>query len=126
VEGQFEAHLIKIAIERRLTSSEVNRLGRFREGYQQLRESIEEGVDLPFRVQHSAEAHNAYVAFKALSVQFAALLGGRGWMWRRPFLPIRMMRPTRWQGQQAFVRVNSWRTAAGTDKNLWWSDPGGA
>jgi hypothetical protein len=117
-EGQFEALLVKIAIERRLSREEVGRLGRFREGYQQLRESIEEGekgIELPFRVQFNSEERDAYLAFKDLSVEFAALLQGRSWPLGRPTLP---------QGQQAFIEVTSWRVSDPSKKKLWWRDPG--
>ena len=66
-EGQFEALLIKIALERRLSQPEISRLGRFREGYQRLRESIENKKELPFRVQYDDDKVSAYVAFKSLS-----------------------------------------------------------
>ena len=122
-EGQFEALLVKIAIERRLSPGEVGRLGRFREGYQQLRESIEAGVELPFRVQFSDDERSAYVAFKSLSVEFAALLSGRrhtfvleSETWGRPTLP---------QSQKGFVEVTSWRVSARGAKTSWWKDPGG-
>lgn len=55
----------------------MSRLGRFREGYQQLRESIEAGTELPFRVQVNDDNRSSYVTFKSLTVKFAALLGGR-------------------------------------------------
>jgi hypothetical protein len=74
VEGVFDALLVKIATERRLSDDEIRRLGRFREGYQRLRESIEKSRPVPFRVQYQREEAMAYVAFKALSVEFAALL----------------------------------------------------
>jgi hypothetical protein len=126
-EGQFEALLIKIAIERRLSASEIDRLGRFREAYQQLRESIEVGVHVPFRVQYSDDERSAYVAFKSLSVEFAALLGGRPWTIRRLlFLDSKMRgRPALREGQQAFVQVTSWRVAKDAPKTRWWCDPGG-
>jgi len=76
-EGQFEALLIKIAIERRLRTSELDRMARFREGYQRLRECIEADVDLPFSIQHGSKERSAYVAFKSSSVEFAGLVGGR-------------------------------------------------
>ena len=63
VEGDFETLLVKIAVERHVTDDEVQRLGRFREGYQQLRECIEGDKPLPFRVQFDAEQVRAYVAF---------------------------------------------------------------
>jgi hypothetical protein len=125
-EGQFEALLIKIAVERRLSKEQLNRLGRFREGYQQLREAIEANVELPFRVQFCDDERSAYVAFKSLSVEFAALLHGRRWtLARHPSLNHeRWGRPTLSEGERAFVSVTSWRVAAGP-KSLWWKDTGG-
>ncbi|MGH2787810.1 MAG: hypothetical protein ACRDJV_07845 [Actinomycetota bacterium] len=126
-EGQFEALLIKIAIERRLSDAEVSRLGRFREGYQQLRESIETGVELPFRVQYNDDERSAYMAFKSLSVEFATLLGGRSLSRTQgPFLLHKTWgRPTLPQSQRAFVEVTSWRVSGTGPKRLWWRDPGG-
>lgn len=132
-EGQFEALLTKIAIERRLSEPEITRLGRFREGFQQLRESIETGVKLPFRVQYVGDERSAYVAFKALSVEFATLLGRPRWT---PSLRPRSRprggsrgrtwgRPTLGQSQDAFVAVTSWRVADAAPKKLWWANPGG-
>lgn len=123
-EGQFEALLVKIAIERRLSQGEVGRLGRFREGYQQLRESIEAGVEVPFRVQFDSDERSAYVAFKSLSVEFASLLGARG------RTPLRLFRgretwgtPKLREGQKSFLEVTSWRVPDG-EKSLWWRAPG--
>jgi hypothetical protein len=107
-EGQFEALLVKLAIERRLSEAQIERLGRFREGYQQLRESIEQGVELPFRVQFNDDERNAYVAFKALSVEFAALLGRRRGTVR---------------SQRRLVAITSWRVT-GDNKQRWWRNPG--
>jgi hypothetical protein len=122
VEGTFEALLVKIATERRLNADQIRRMGRFREGYQQLRESIEKRQEVPFRVQYRAEDVSAYLAFKALSVEFAALLSApirvfHSSTWSRPPLP---------EAQRAFVQVTSWRashTAADT-KHAWWSAKG--
>jgi hypothetical protein len=111
VEGQFEALLVKIANERHLNPDQLRHLGRFREGYQQLRESIEKREKLPFRVQYDATQQSAYVAFKALTVEFATLLARSSWS-RRPKLPKR---------QEAFVQVTSWRVAGG-EKSMWFSD----
>jgi hypothetical protein len=125
-EGQFEALLIKIAIERRLSKAQVGRLGRFREAYQRLRECIEEEADLPFWVQGSIDTRSPYVAFKDLSVEFAALLQGRSWASALGALgrgePVG--RPTLSQGQEAFIRVTSWRVADPSQKDTWWKDPG--
>jgi hypothetical protein len=117
VEGQFEALLLKIATERRLTSDQSRRLGRFREGYQRLRETIEKESDMGFWVTGSPEAVGQYVTFKALSVEFAALLG-HSFTWRRP---SSWLRPSLKDSQRAFLAVTSWRVA-GNDKSKWWID----
>jgi hypothetical protein len=121
-EGQLL--LIKIAIERRLSPPEVERLGRFREGYRQLRESIEAGAKLPFRVQYDDDKRNAYVAFKSLSAELAALLDGRRRTHRVRLLPRHETwgRPTLSQGQKKVVEVTSWRIPDGVAKTLWWSN----
>jgi hypothetical protein len=113
IEGQFESLLIKIGQERRLSVSQNERLGRFREGYQQLREAIEDNQDLPFRVQFEDDKVDAYVAFKSLAVEFASLAAG-GW---------RLRRPTLHESQRAVVAITSWRTT-GNRKEYWWRDPG--
>jgi hypothetical protein len=122
VEGTFEALLVKIATERRLSADQIRRLGRFREGYQQLRESIEKRREVPFRVQYHHKEVAAYMAFKALSVEFAALLSSpvnllQASTWRRPSLR---------DGQDAFVQVTSWRPEAKTadSHHDWWSAKG--
>jgi hypothetical protein len=120
VEGGFEVLTLKIATERHLSDAQLRHLGRFREGYQQLRERIEKLEELPFRVQYDAQQVKAYVAFKALSVEFGRLLRGRGLRlshrrtWRHPALV---------EAQNAFVAVTSWRTT-GDSKDSWWEDPG--
>lgn len=122
VEGTFETLLVKIATERKLNADQIRRLGRFREGYQQLRESIERRQKVPFRVQYQAENVSAYLAFKALSVEFAELLSApirvfRSSTWSRPPLP---------EAQDTFIQVTSWRPspAAPATEHEWWSAEG--
>lgn len=130
-EGQFEALLVKVALERRLTASELMRLGRFREGYQRLRECIEDKVDLPFSIQKGDEERSAYAAFKSGSVEFATLVSSR--RRRRSFLRwafdlTRRLAPSPWspleRSQRNFIEMTSWRVADDASKNLWFSDPG--
>jgi hypothetical protein len=120
IEGSFEVLTVKIATSRHLTEPQLRHLGRFREGYQQLRESIEKRERLPFRVQYEDTEVKAYVAFKALSVEFARLLRGRGSSWSRP---PSWRRPALGEAQEAMVKVTSWRTA-GDRKSSWWCDAG--
>ena len=119
IEGSFEVLTVKIATSRHLNDLDLRHLGRFREGYQQLRECIEHDEELPFRVQYEPYKVKAYVAFKALSVEFARLLRGRGSSWS----PKSWRRPTLEEAQEAMVKVTSWRTT-GNRKEAWWSDPG--
>ena len=125
-EGQFEALLIKIVNERRLSLAERDRLGRFREGYQQLRKSIEDDEELAFRVTRDNE-RTAYAAFKSLAVEFAALLDGRRRAPARHPLSLREMgrRPTLEQAQVAFAAVTGWQVSPGALKESWWKDFGG-
>lgn len=121
-EGQFEALLIKIAIERRLRTPELDRMARFREGYQRLRECIEADVALPFSIQHRSNDRSAYVAFKSSSVEFAGLVSGRrraSPVWVSRILPQRYGRLA--TAQLNFIEMSSWRVA-GSSKDLWWKD----
>jgi hypothetical protein len=120
VEGELETLLLKIATSRHLTAAEISRLGRFREGYQRLRDAIETDQDLPFRVQHYDEAIEAYATFKALSIDFARRLRGRG---------TRLGSPSTWftrpgveQAQDVFVQLTSWRSHNG--ESQWHCSPG--
>jgi hypothetical protein len=115
VEGEFEVLTVKITTERHLTDPQLRHLGRFREGYQQLRECIENIERLPFRVQYVEEEVKAYVAFKALSVEFARLLRGRGSTWLRP---KSWRRPSLVEAQEAMVKVTSWRTTGNRKTSL--------
>ncbi|MEV0029827.1 hypothetical protein [Nocardia sp. NPDC050793] len=135
-EGQFEALLIKIATERRLSNKEIERLGRFREGYQQLRNTIEAGATvstlsesnkLPFKVRGNLDEIGPYIAFKMLAVEFARLVEGQTGL--RRLLP----RPTRKSAEVSFIKVTSWRpvwippssAAANAPESSWWLGPGG-
>ena len=59
-EGKMEAILMKVASERKLTSEQLDALGLYRQGYQQLRESIQESGSLSW----NRSEHPEYVAFK--------------------------------------------------------------
>jgi hypothetical protein len=71
-EAKLEATLVRLASERALTSKDVETLGRFRQRYQQLRESIRDNV--PLEWDHSE--HPDYVEFKTLAPQVAAIIIG--------------------------------------------------
>lgn len=103
-EGKFEALLVKIAVERRLRRAERARLGRFREGYQSLREHIETDRELRWNVQSGDAGQVApYVAFKALAVEFARLLSAP---WTRL---VPWARPSLHHAAESLLRITSWR-----------------
>jgi hypothetical protein len=111
IEGVFEALLVKIATERRLNQGEIRRMARFRESYQELRNSMKADKKLPFRVQYDPEHVKAYLAFKVLSIEFSSLLGRRG----RKLNPRTWFRPSPRRQQETFVQITSWRSTG-----LWW------
>ncbi len=76
VEGGFEALLVKLASERRLTDEDKLMLGSFREGYQMLRERIRENRPLDWWSSdiHGGAGFRQYHAFKALAEYVAHLL----------------------------------------------------
>lgn len=140
-EGQFEALLVKISIERRLTALELMRLARFREGYQRLRECIEDNVDLPFSIQKTPEERSAYAAFKSGSVELAILVSTRRRRRTSPRWTSKLRRwfvRSRWssahhlheaptpleRSQRNFIEMTSWRVSEGHSKDSWWTDPG--
>jgi hypothetical protein len=69
-EASTESIILKIVTELPLSSVEVEDLGRFRQGFQSLREAIRE--DKPLDWLHSEAP--PYVAFKRLSCRVAAML----------------------------------------------------
>jgi hypothetical protein len=71
-EARLEATLVRLASERTLTSEQIATLGRFRQRYQQLRETIRDNKPLPW--DHSE--HPKYAEFKKLAQQAAAIVAG--------------------------------------------------
>jgi hypothetical protein len=116
LEAEFEALLLKVASERRLSRRERDYTGRLREGWQELREGIEERRKLPFRVQYDDDKIANYVAFKALAVSFGILL--KAVTWSRPRT---WTRPSRRSAQRSFVQITSWRSGS---PEGWARDPG--
>jgi hypothetical protein len=74
-ESTVEATLVKLSLEIDLDENDINNLGRFRQAFQQLRESIRDNVILPWPSGDCPE----YRTFKALSVVVAALLNNSEW-----------------------------------------------
>jgi hypothetical protein len=114
VEGKFEALLVKVATERPLDADQMRRLGRFREAYQSLRESIEQRRSLDWNVRGRDDHVQPYVAFKVLSTEFARLLS-----------PSALRRPSRDAAGQALVTITSWRPEEGAPSH-WWDAAGSA
>ncbi|MEV6041156.1 hypothetical protein AB0L65_59350 [Nonomuraea sp. NPDC052116] len=82
VEGNLEAALIKIVLERRLTEDDLLLLGCFRQAYQSLRENVRADRELRwYASEKDYEAHRRYRAFKALAVYSADLLQSNRTRW---------------------------------------------
>ena len=86
-EAKLESTLVRLASEKRLTSDEITKLGRFRQRYQQLRECIRDNV--PLEWDHSE--HPDYLDFKTLAPQldFAHFFGVKIVRPSRRFPPLR-------------------------------------
>ncbi len=72
-ESSVEGTLVKLSLEIDLNETDVRNLGRFRQGFQQLRDSIRKDVLLPWHYGDCPE----YKTFKTLSVVVAALLNSQ-------------------------------------------------
>lgn len=72
-EGRLEAMIVRIAASRRLSSSECDAIGAFRQGYQRLRKAIERQK----RLEWDSSEHPEYLAFKGLAVKMALILTPR-------------------------------------------------
>ena len=73
-EGQVESLFVRLASTRNLTEEQTAMLGRFRQGYQSLRQAIRDGRLIAW---HSS-SHPEYVAFKTLATQVAVFIAGAG------------------------------------------------
>jgi hypothetical protein len=71
-EAIIEGTLVKMSLELNLNDPDVPTLGRFRQAFQQLRESIRDDIPLPWPHGNCLE----YLTFKTLSISVAALLTG--------------------------------------------------
>lgn len=69
-EGSVESLFVRLAASRSLTVDQARVLGRFRQGYQSLRQAIRDGRRLDWRSSKHAE----YVAFKSLATEVAVLI----------------------------------------------------
>jgi hypothetical protein len=69
-EGQYEAIVIKLATERKLTASQTSALGLFRQGVQQVRESIRDG-----KIVEASGFGPEYLLFNELAAEVTCLIG---------------------------------------------------
>jgi hypothetical protein len=69
-EGGVESMLVRLAISRNLKADEIAVLGKFRQGYQLLRESISTDVGIPWHASNNEQ----YVTFKRLATNVAAMI----------------------------------------------------
>lgn len=69
-EATIEGTLVKLSSEMRLEAEDIDALGRFRQRFQQLRESIRDGMDLGWTSSENAD----YREFKCLAVHISFLL----------------------------------------------------
>lgn len=83
-EARLEATFARLASQRSLTADEIDTLGRFRQRYQQLRESIRD--NMPLAWDHSE--HPDYVEFKMLAPQVAAIIAGSDHVRKKLLLEI--------------------------------------
>ena len=72
-EGKLEAILVRVASNKNLADDEVEALGRFRQIYQHLRESIRDSVPLDWRHAENPE----YVAFKSYAPKINSIIVGQ-------------------------------------------------
>jgi hypothetical protein len=73
-EGLLERVLVKLATERHLSPADRDTLGKFRQGYQQLRRVINLGQPLEWRSSEDPE----YLAFKRLAVAVTLIVQREG------------------------------------------------
>jgi hypothetical protein len=115
LEGELEAVFVRLTGLRRLTPEEQERFGRLRDGFQRLREAIEDKLprSLPWAVDETKktkEGVRSYLTFKALAVELAECISRPSWAhvrtWRRPSVP---------EAQKALITITSWRAEGGKD-----------
>jgi hypothetical protein len=98
-EATIEGILVKLSSELCLTSLEVKTLGRFRQGFQQLRQAVRTNEKLPWNDAN----HPEYAAFKELAAHVAALLA-REW-------PRQMPTAIKASSQLLDITANEWEGA---------------
>lgn len=70
-EATLESTFVRLASERQLSQHDVEALGRFRQIFQHLRESIRDGLPLAW----NSSEHPTYAEFKMLAPRVAAIIG---------------------------------------------------
>ncbi|HJQ40410.1 MAG TPA: hypothetical protein VKB93_24965 [Thermoanaerobaculia bacterium] len=68
-EAKVEAISVKLAVERRLSDEQIQNLGLFRQGFQQLRQGIREGDPMKYNYTHPE-----YQLFNRLAAEVACML----------------------------------------------------
>jgi hypothetical protein len=84
-EGIIEGTFVKLSTEIELKDEDIRYLGQFRQRFQQLRESIRDEMELPWKNSEYSD----YVEFKRLSTCVSLLLGSD---WNHPCSPERAQR----------------------------------
>ena len=95
-EATIEGTLVKLSSELNLNEEQIVTLGRFRQAFQQLRQSIREDRQLPW----PSSEHAAYRSFKILAVETAILLS-RDW-------PDKRISTKRASEQLMHITSNEW------------------
>jgi len=72
-EAGVESIIVRLCAERNMSESDVRTLGSYRQAYHRLRESIREGLPIPW----SSSDHREYLAFKTLASHVAAIMSRR-------------------------------------------------
>lgn len=97
-EATVEGTLVKISSELVLKQTQIIELALFRQGFQQLRQSIREDQELNWR----SSQHPEYVAFKCLATRIALILAA-DWSEHRPIV-------SRAEDQLLEITDNRWET----------------
>ena len=80
MEGGVESILVKLTAERTLSQSSIENLGKFRQAFQILRETIRDDQPLEWSASH----HPEYLAFKQLNTYVASMLSSSKY-YKRPY-----------------------------------------
>lgn len=102
-EASVEALMVKLSSEFILTNEDIASLGKFRQAFQSLRESISRNEKL----QWSFSEHSEYLTFKRLSTYIVNLLAARDHFdipdAKRSFKTLREITHNKWEGKKNWV-----------------------